>query len=577
MSDTIVTQDSKKTSERATTTASSSLLSGRRGVRFREGLLAYLFLLPALLIIFVFGIFPLGFSAYESTLRGLNRIVGTYDGMGNYVRAIGNLAYVLGFWLAIALLYLGLRSFNDKIKLAQSKEDRPWLWLLPSLVLAAGTALFVRWFFIFLPLLLGIADRMREAQRAGEGGPAELFRRFLGETFALPEVSTPLWTALIVLLVGAIAAAAVGRVLPPNRRWGSYFAGFYEAILLFIGAGALGWFTWIELQRAYAAALEGGQELEIWSQLVTISAGIVLLGLSWWVWQSAAGRDSNLSTLMRLSASAILAIGAWVLIGELPRAAAGGDSAWWQGLLNTIYYSVGSIPFQLGISLTLASFLFQNIRGKSLFRVIYFLPYITPTVGAAAAFRILFSGRVDAPVNQFIRLLGFDAQGWLNDPTGIFNILLGDAVNLPTWAAGPSLSLVVIIIFGIWSFIGFNTVIFLAGLGSIPSALYEAASIDGAGRWEQFRHVTLPLLSPTVYFLTLYAVIGTFKAFNHIYVLRTAAALGTADTVSVVIFQAMKRDTRYGYAAALAILLLLIVLILTAINNRIASKRVFYG
>jgi ABC-type sugar transport system permease subunit len=95
----------------------------------------------------------------------------------------------------------------------------------------------------------------------------------------------------------------------------------------------------------------------------------------------------------------------------------------------------------------------------------------------------------------------------------------------------------VIIIFGIWSFVGFNTVIFLAGLGGIPSSLYEAASIDGAGRWAQFRHVTLPLLSPTIYFLTLYAVIGTFKAFNHIYVLRSPAALGTADTVSVVIFR----------------------------------------
>jgi ABC-type sugar transport system permease subunit len=80
-----------------------------------------------------------------------------------------------------------------------------------------------------------------------------------------------------------------------------------------------------------------------------------------------------------------------------------------------------------------------------------------------------------------------------------------------------------------------------------------------------------------MYFLTLYSVIGTFKAFNHIYVLRTAAALGTTDTASVVIFQTFKRDTRFGYASALAILLLIIILVLTAANNRIASKRVFYG
>jgi ABC-type sugar transport system permease subunit len=132
-------------------------------------------------------------------------------------------------------------------------------------------------------------------------------------------------------------------------------------------------------------------------------------------------------------------------------------------------------------------------------------------------------------------------------------------------------------IYGVWTYIGFNTVVFMAGLGSIPREVYEAAAMDGAGRWAQFRHVTLPLLSPTIYFLTLYSVIGTFKAFNHLYVLRTAAALGTTDTASVVIFQAFKRDTRYGYASALAILLLLIILALTAVNNRIASRRVFYG
>src|SRR5262249_44715386 len=146
---------------------------------------------------------------------------------------------------------------------------------------------------------------------------------------------------------------------------------------------------------------------------------------------------------------------------------------------------------------------------------------------------------------------------WLNEPTGIFQLMVGSHVHLPTWAAGPSLALCVIMIYGVWTFVGFNTVVFMAGLGNIPPEVYEAAEMDGAGRWAQFRHVTLPLLSPTIYFLTLYSVIGTFKAFNHIYVLRSAAALGTTDTASVVIFQAFKRDTRYGYASALAIILLL--------------------
>ena len=142
---------------------------------------------------------------------------------------------------------------------------------------------------------------------------------------------------------------------------------------------------------------------------------------------------------------------------------------------------------------------------------------------------------------------------------------------------GPSLALVVITIYGVWTYVGFNTVVYLAGLGNIPREVYEAASMDGAGRWAQFRHITLPLLSPTIYFLTLYTVIGTFKAFNHIYVMRLGAALGTTDTATVVIFDAFKRDTRYGYASALAILLLIIILLLTFVNNRLASRRVFYG
>ncbi len=164
----------------------------------------------------------------------------------------------------------------------------------------------------------------------------------------------------------------------------------------------------------------------------------------------------------------------------------------------------------------------------------------------------------------------------INEPQGILNIIT-PTVQLPVWAAGPSLALVVIMIYGVWTFFGFNTVIFLAGLGNIPKEMYEAASIDGAGRWPQFRHITLPLLSPTIYFLTLYSVIGTFKAFNHIYVLRTGAALGTTDTASVVIFQTFQRDTRYGYASALAILLLLVIIMLTVVNNRIAARRVHYG
>lgn len=553
-------------------------LEGRRGRKLRENSLAYAMLLPAFIIIFTFGIYPLAFSVYQSTLRGLNKIVGTYDGLGNYVRAIGNLTYVLGFWLAIAFLYFAVTLVLQTRQEAGKHEERPWLLIIPGLIIGSSFALLLRWLYMILPEVLGIADKMRAAKQAGqEELTSVLFRQFLGEAWRIPEIQRAFWLSIAVLLVGLAVTYALYRIIPSNPRNNGYLGSFTQAVIMLISAVALFGFTWTQVQAAYAAAIENGEVLDIWTQVITISAGFVLLGLSWWMWNSASRRDSNFSTFARLAAGAILIIGAWVLIAELPNAAAGGDEDWYLGLLNTVYYSVGSIPFQFGISLMLATFLFQNIKGKTLFRIMYFLPYITPAVGAAASFRILFSGRVDAPVNRIITALGFEQLAWLNEPTGIFQMIAGSNIDLPTWAAGPSLSLVVIIIFGVWTYIGFDTVIFLAGLGAIPSELYEAASIDGGGRWSQFRHITLPLLSPTIYFLTLYAIIGTFKAFTHIYVLRTSAALGTADTASVVIFDAMKRDTRYGYAAALAVLLLIIVMILTIVNNRIAEKRVFYG
>jgi multiple sugar transport system permease protein len=149
--------------------------------------------------------------------------------------------------------------------------------------------------------------------------------------------------------------------------------------------------------------------------------------------------------------------------------------------------------------------------------------------------------------------------------------------NWPAWADGPSLALVVIMIYSIWVFVGYDTVIYLAGLGNIPKEMSEAAEVDGANRWQVFRYITFPLLSPTTYFLTLISVIGTFKAFNHIWVMRLDAALGTADTFSVVIFTEFFLKLRYGYASAMAFILFAIILTLTFVNNKIQGSRVFYG
>jgi ABC-type sugar transport system permease subunit len=552
-------------------TPASGMLTGRRWRRLKEALTAYIFLLPAFLIIGIFGLFPIGFAAYVS-LHRWRIIPGRYLGLSNYVKAIDNLAYVVAFWLVVILGVLAIRALLQAQRAAREHGDKPWLWLVPAAVTAGGLVQFMRFCVYLLPEVLDIGEKVKGLERT-----RELFPQLLGEAWRAPMVQSALRSSLLILALGLGLAFVVQRFLTRSPRNTTYYTSFILFFILVGGGLILGGLTWTEIQTAYAEALAEGEQLEIWSQVVTISAGFVLLLIAWWVWRSASHRPTMTATLLRLGAAAVLMVGAWVLIGELPRVIAAGDKNWWKGLQVTTYYSAGTVPFQLGISLFLAILLFQNIRAKGFFRVVYFLPYITPPVAAAAIFRVLFSGRPNAPINNLIGLFGAEPLLWLDEPDGILQMIAGSGITLPEWAVGPSLALAVIIIYNVWTYVGYDTVIFLAGLGSIPGELYEAAAIDGAGRGAQFRHITLPLLSPTIYFLTLMAVIGTFKAFNHVWVLRSGAALGTTDTASVAIFQEFFRNTRYGYASSLAIVLLGVVLLLTVINNRIAQERVFYG
>jgi len=143
--------------------------------------------------------------------------------------------------------------------------------------------------------------------------------------------------------------------------------------------------------------------------------------------------------------------------------------------------------------------------------------------------------------------------------------------------AGPSLALVTIMIFGIWSFIGYNTVIFLAGLGNVPKEIYEAAEIDGASKGQMFKNITMPMLSPVTFYLTLVAFIGTFKAFNHIYVMRTPSAQDSVITTSILIWDRFYKANQYSIATSQAIVLFLVILGLTLAQNKLMGERVFYG
>lgn len=253
------------------------------------------------------------------------------------------------------------------------------------------------------------------------------------------------------------------------------------------------------------------------------------------------------------------------------------DSDAWHSFLITATYSAISVPIQLLLGLLIAYLLFQPIQGRGLFRLLFFLPYITSTVASAAVWSYLYSPDT-GPINGVLKGLGLQPLRWLAEPTGIFTLIGQDVgARVPPSFGGPSLALIALIIFTTWVFVGYDVTIFLAGLANIPKDLYEAAKVDGAGGTTLFRYITLPLLSPTTYFLLIFTVIGTFKAFNHIYVMTQGGPNDTTMTASVFIFKQLYEYNRYGYSAALSFLLFFVILILTVVQNRLAGRRVVYG
>lgn len=309
--------------------------------------------------------------------------------------------------------------------------------------------------------------------------------------------------------------------------------------------------------------------------LLLFLLGIALLVAAYWVWRNAFRAATNRGLLAGLLGALILIASGWLLVNGWGTMHESGDPRFLDSLPRTVFYASGTVPVEIGLALILAYILFQNIRGQEFFRMLYFLPYVTPYVATAVVFRTIFSPRETSLANQFLSLIGQEPQKWLFEPKPFINVVFG--LDVEGLIAGPSMALVSIIFFGIWTYVGYNTVIFLAGLGSIPHELYEAAEIDGAGHWHLFRHITLPLLSPVTFYLALIAFIGTFKAFNHIYVMRVPSALGTVDVASVEIFDTFYKANQYGYAAAQALILFTIILTLTLVQNKVLGERVFYG
>jgi multiple sugar transport system permease protein len=542
--------------------AVDALRSSRRRRVLRENLTAYLFLLPAAVLIFLFGLFPVAFAFFVS-LHRWRRFPGEYNGLGQYEQALGGLAYVLFFWFAIGALIAGLyRAW----RVIRHPERRSLLYFVPGFINAGAVLLLINWFFLLLPEILNIPQRIR-----GQNLTRDLF---LGELAASFRASAVADAGLLALLVGVLAIAVsllAMRFVKSEGLWSATGA------FLMIGIGLLLLqLTLSAIAEAATQAATDGVELPIWSQIILISAGAAMLITAYLVWTRAVKQYENRRSLLMAFAAILLMIGGYVLVAQLPSMLASADRDMLSSFSVTVMYSIGTVPFQLAIGLGLAYLLFQNLKGKTFFRMVFFMPYIMPFVATAMVFTLLFSHRQDSIVNHLVGIVGVPPQKWLLEPVGVGKLIFG--AQIPDVLAGPPLALVVVIIYTIWTYAGYATVVFLAGLTNISGDLYEAARIDGASGWAIFRHITLPLLSPTTFFLSLISIIGTFQAFTQLWIMRTPAAGRSIDTTSVYIYTRIQdANPNYGYGSALAFVLFGLILLLTLAQNRIAGRRVFYG
>lgn len=232
------------------------------------------------------------------------------------------------------------------------------------------------------------------------------------------------------------------------------------------------------------------------------------------------------------------------------------DGMIWQALLNTLKYAIIEVPFSIAIALVLAVLLNRKMRGRSIYRAIYFLPM----VAAPAAVAMVWS--------------------WLyNTRFGLLNHLLGKIGLGPVeWLSDPNISIVAVAIVGIWSVIGYNMVLFLAGLQEIPRDYYEAAEIDGANSVQQFFKITVPLISPTMFFVVVTRVIASMQVFDTIFMMidRSSPALTKTQSLVYLFYRYAFVENNKGYGSAIVVLLLCIIMVITVFQMIAQKKWVHY-
>jgi multiple sugar transport system permease protein len=230
----------------------------------------------------------------------------------------------------------------------------------------------------------------------------------------------------------------------------------------------------------------------------------------------------------------------------------------------TVWYAVGTIPATIGLAFVFAVILQRKTRSGAWYRMIYFLPYITSTVAAAAVWKWIFHVDEKGLANWLLMSWGGSPLRFAEESRGIFEILFGH--GLPGLGAGPSLALVTVMIFSIWQTFGFYVIIFSAGLGQIPSEVYEAASLDGAGPCRTFASITVPLMRPILGFLLVISTISAFQTFNQIYIMAPSERLNSAKNLTMYIVTQFWDFGRLGEASAAALLLFFLLAGLTGLQ-----------
>ncbi len=268
-------------------------------------------------------------------------------------------------------------------------------------------------------------------------------------------------------------------------------------------------------------------------------------------------------TLIPIGASFVISLYHWPLVGEASfagtqnyRALATSDPVFWQVLRNTFSYVFGYVPLNILLSLGIAVWLSSKIRGKNLFRVIFFLPVVTPMVANAMIWTLLYmpqSGVID----------------WF-----LVNVL---HISGPNWLGSQTLAMPAMIVMSVWQGFGYNMLILSAGLQSIPVELYDAAAIDGASSWRRFLNVTLPLLTPFLFFAFVMTLITSFQVFTQPYVLTGGGPGVSTTTLVLYLYNNGFQFFKMGYASALAWILFVIIMTATAIQFVAQKRWVHYG